>query len=84
MAQNSQSEDKLPCSLVVLPLATRTMWNPVSPKMGMTSTQMTTMVTMETMHSAEDRSRRLLSTWMRQRMKMVVMWSEREMRNMKK
>ena len=70
--------------MVVLPLATRTMWKPVSPKMGMTSTQMTTIVTMETMQAAEERSRRLLSTWMRQRMKMVVMWSEREMRNMKK
>ena len=83
MAKNSQTE-KLPCSLVVLPLATRTMWNPVSPKMGTTSTQMTTMVTMDTMHSGEERSLRLLSTWMRQRMKIVVMCSEREMRNMKK
>ena len=84
MTQNSESKETLACSLVVLPLETRTMWNPVSPKMGMTSTQMTTMITMDTMHSAEDRSRRLLSKWMRQRMKIVVMWSEREMRNMKK
>ena len=36
------------CSLVVLPLDTRTMWKPVRPKMGITKRDMMQMMMMET------------------------------------
>ena len=37
------------CSLVVLPLATNTMWNPVNPQMGRKTKDMMHMITMVTM-----------------------------------
>ena len=47
--------------MVVLPLLTRTMWNPVRPKMGMKRRDTTLMMTMETRTGAYKKKKQVLT-----------------------